>query len=249
MIQLQGVGFDRQGRRVLDDLSFEVREGEVVALLGPSGSGKTTLLRLLLGFEAPARGTLFVGGQPASRPGQLVLPPEERGLAVVFQDLALWPHLTVEGNLAFGLEARGTPASQRRTLITGLLERVNLADKARRYPSELSGGEQQRVAIARALVGQPRAVLFDEPLANLDAVLKHQLQALVRQLLRERQTTSIYVTHDLRDALRVADRLLVLEEGRLQFQGSLEELRAIPATPFLAALLDDAGLGKPDAPK
>ncbi len=242
-IALDDVHFRYDDRAVLAGLSLSVAAGEVVTLVGPSGSGKSTVLRLLLGFELPERGTVRVNGSIVSTPGELVVPPEERGLAVVFQDLALWPHLTVHGNLAFGLGSRGVGREERERRIGEALSRVGLLDKARRHPGELSGGERQRVAIARALVLEPRAVLLDEPLANLDARLKRELLGSFRRLFAEQRVAALYVTHDLREALPLADRIAVLEDGKIVQAGNLDELREQPATEFVRCLIEDlAGL-------
>jgi len=238
-LALEGVSLAYRGRTVLDAVTLHVAAGEVLGLLGPSASGKTSLVRVLLGFAVPHAGTVRLGDRVVSRDRSLLVAPEDRGLAVVFQDLALWPHLTVEGNLAFGLDARGAPVAERRQRIAAILGRVGLGGTERRYPGELSGGERQRVAIARALVTEPRALLLDEPLASVDVGLKRELLELLRELLHEHGTTAVHVTHDLRDALEVADRLAVLEAGRVVQQGRLDDLRRAPATPFVRALLED----------
>ncbi len=223
----------------VSSLTLSLAAGTVLALVGPSGSGKTTLLRALLGLCTPDRGVIRIEGREVSRGGELFATPEERNLAVVFQDLALWPHMTVHGNLAFGLVAKRIEATEREARIATMLERVGLRGKERRYPHELSGGERQRVAIARALVLEPAAVLMDEPLANLDVVLKRELLFLFRDLFRERSSTVVYVTHDSREALALGDELGVLEEGKLTQFGTANELRAAPATSFVRALVED----------
>jgi ABC-type Fe3+/spermidine/putrescine transport system ATPase subunit len=169
----------------------------------------------------------------------VLVAPEDRGLGVVFQDLALWPHLTVEGNLAFGLSSRGVAKGERVERIAAMLRRVGLSGSERRHPGGLSGGQRQRVAIARALVLEPRVVLLDEPLTNVDVDLRRELLALLRELFREKGTTVVHVTHDLREAVAVAHRFAVMEAGRIVQQGSLEDLRRAPATPFVGSLLDD----------
>ena len=239
-IALEHVSVDFAGRRILEDVSLAIHPGELLALLGPSGSGKTTLLRVVLGFLAPASGQVRIDGEPVGADGRILRPPEERGLAMVFQDLALWPHLTVAGNLDFGLVSRGLPHSARGERIHQMLSRVGLQEQADRYPGELSGGERQRVAIARALVLEPRAVLLDEPLSNLDAPLKRELIALLVQLLKERHVPGLYVTHELREAAALGDRIAILEAGRVVQEGSLQELRAAPATPFVRDLTADS---------
>jgi len=244
-IALENVTALRGGRSVLSELSISISPGEVVALLGPSGSGKTTILRLLLGFLAPAKGTVRVGSAVVSKDGEIVVPPEDRNLAVVFQDLALWPHLSVHGNLAFGLEAKGIGRGERERRIKAMLERVGLADKARCYPGELSGGERQRVAIARALVLEPRAVLLDEPLSNLDAALKRELLGVFAELFEEHRSTVLYVTHDLGEAEALAERVIVIEQGAVVQDGTFEELRKQPRSAFVQALLPGSWTEQP----
>ena len=238
-IALDGISLALGGEPVLSAVSLAVAEGEVVALLGPSGSGKTSLLRLVLGFVAPASGAVRLHGSVVSQAGRIMVPPEERRLAVVFQDLALWPHLTVEGNLAFGLAARGVPRAERASRVDAMLRRVGLEGSGRRFPGELSGGQRQRVAIARALVQEPRAVLLDEPLSNVDVELRRELLGLFGELFRERGATVLYVTHDLREAAAMAGRVAILEAGRVVQEGSLGDLRGAPATPFVRALVAD----------
>jgi len=224
---------------VLSGLSLAIAEGESVVLLGPSGGGKSTVVRLVLGFLAPAKGRVAIGGQTVAADGRTLTPPEERNLAVVFQDLALWPHLTVHGNLAFVLESKGVPRADRERRIREALARVGLNDKERRYPGELSGGERQRVAISRALVQDPRAVLLDEPLSNLDAPRKRELMVMFRQLFEESHSTVLHVTHDLREAAALGDRIAILENGRIVQDGSFAALREQPATPFVSSLFED----------
>jgi len=236
---LDGVSLRFGEQRVLDAVDLRVATGEVLAVLGPSASGKTSLLRVVLGFAAPSAGTVRVGERVVSRDGRTLVAPEDRGLAVVFQDLALWPHLTVEGNLGFGLAARGVRPGERAKRIAAMLRRVGLAGSERRHPGELSGGERQRVAIARALVLEPRALLLDEPLANVDVDLRRELLVLLRELFRESGATVVHVTHDLREAIAIAQRFAVMESGRIVQQGGIAELRGAPATPFVRSLLDD----------
>lgn len=240
-IQLDGVTVLRTGRPVLADISLRVPAGETLTVLGSSGSGKTTLLRVVAGLVAPRLGAVRVGDALASDGGRIVLPPEEREIAMVFQDLALWPHLTVKGNLAFGLDARNVPRAERDERISAMLSRVGLTGKERRHPGELSGGERQRVAIARALVREPRAVLLDEPLSNLDVILKAELLGLFRELFRERGMTAIHVTHDPREARALAERTALLDAGRIVHLGSLDELRGRDDLPFARRLMADLG--------
>jgi iron(III) transport system ATP-binding protein len=225
---------------VLSSISLVAAVGKTLVLSGPSGSGKTTLLRAILGLSEPCGGVVRIGRRMVSRGRALLLEPEERNLSVVFQDLALWPHLTVEGNLAFGLASKGFAAPERAARIKDMLGRVGLSGKERRHPDELSGGERQRVAIARALVLDPAAVLMDEPLANLDVGLKRELVALFRALFRERSSTVIYVTHDPREAAALGDSLAVLEEGKLTQFGTMDDVRKAPATDFVRALIEES---------
>ncbi len=235
-VALTDVTFQYGSREVLTGFGLVVAPGEVVALLGPSGSGKSTVLRLVLGFAAPAKGSVRLGGELVSHEGRVLVPPEDRHLAVVFQDLALWPHLTVEANLAFGL---GKRRSEHEARIQELVSRLGLAGKQKHYPGELSGGERQRVAIARALVMEPRAILLDEPLSNLDVALKRDLLATFRELFEERESTVVYVTHDLREAAELGDRIVVIEDGKLVQEGTLDVLRARPASGFIQRLVED----------
>jgi len=237
IIRLTDVTLEVEDRPLLSSVSLAVRSGEILALVGPSGSGKTSLVRLILGFLAPTRGEVELRDRPVSRDGKVLVPPEERRLAVVFQDLALWPHLTVRGNLEFGLRAQGVPKNVRDARVAEWLGRLGLGGKADRYPGTLSGGERQRVAIARALVLDPVGVLLDEPLASLDVVLKRELLEVLRDVLRAAGATAVYVSHDPREAAVLADRVAVLEGGRIVQTGTLDDLRAAPATDFVAGFV------------
>ena len=239
VIALEDVWLKLGATPVLSGLSLTLEPGEVLALLGPSGAGKTTVVRLILGFIAPERGSVRLNGAVASADGRVLRLPEERNLAVVLQELALWPHLTVAGNLDFGLEARGMPRAVREARIADMTRRVGLAGKEDRRPAHLSGGERQRVAIARALVLDPQAVLFDEPLTNLDVSLKRELLALVHGLLKERGVSALYVTHEPREAVYVGDRIAVVGDGRVVQTGTLDAIRASPANEFVRRLLND----------
>jgi ABC-type Fe3+/spermidine/putrescine transport system ATPase subunit len=236
-IELENVSVALGTRRVLENVSLRILPGELVALLGPSGSGKSSLLRVVLGFQAPETGAVRIDGELVSADGRILRPPEDRGVAMVFQDLALWPHLTVAGNLDFGLAARGVPRPARLERVGAMLSLVGLAERARAHPGELSGGERQRVAIARALVLEPKALLLDEPLSNLDAPLKRELMLLLSELLVERRVPSLYVTHDVHEAAALGDRLAVLEAGRIVQEGTPGSLRAAPATPFVRTVI------------
>ncbi|MCP4604249.1 MAG: ABC transporter ATP-binding protein [Proteobacteria bacterium] len=239
VLSLVDVTFKYKGQGVFDGLTFKIRPGEIVSLLGPSGSGKSTMVRLFLGFAAPAEGQVNIGDQVVSSHGRVLVPPEERNLAVVFQDLALWPHLTVHGNLNFGLKAKKVDTPEREKRIVEVLDRLGLQGKENRYPGQLSGGERQRVAIGRALVQNPRAILLDEPLSNLDVKLKRELVTVFRNLFKDRGSTVLHVTHDLREAAALGDRIVIIESGRLVQEGTLTDLRRKQATTFVRSLIED----------
>ena len=199
----------------LTDVSVDVFPGEAIAILGPSGCGKTTLLRLIAGLEVPDAGTITANGTQVARPGLNLVPPHERGLGFVFQDLALWPHLTVDEHLGFVLEATPVPRAERASRVQRSLDIMRIGRLGGRYPHQLSGGEQQRVALARALVGQPRALLLDEPFSSLDPELRTTLRAELHQLRQELKVTMVYVTHDRDDASALADRVVEIRAGRI----------------------------------
>jgi iron(III) transport system ATP-binding protein len=225
--------------RAVAGVSLEVRGGELVAVLGPSGCGKTTLLRLIAGFERPDAGRVESGDEVLAGPGAWV-PPERRRVGMVFQDYALFPHLTVERNVSFGLERR--PREERRTLTRTTLELVGLQHKGDRYPHELSGGERQRVALARALAPEPEVVLLDEPFSNLDATLRADLRREVELILRDAGATALLVTHDQEEALSLADRLAVMREGRIVQVGAPEDVYARPADRWSAQFLGEVNV-------
>ena len=247
-ISLENIRLRHGRQEVLAGLSLHIDPGETVVLVGPSGSGKSTVLRVILGLVSPDGDTVRLGDETVTEGRRILVPPERRGLAVVFQDLALWPHLTVKAHLAFGLDVRKIPRDVRAVRIRTMLERVGLDDKAGRFPGELYGGERQRVAIARALVHQPRAVLLDEPLTNLDIVLRADLVALLGTLFAEREMTALYVTHDSREAAAFDARIAVLEGGRIVADGLPAELAAPPPTPFVRALFDESTRGPYEPP-
>lgn len=202
------------GRSAVDQLCFQIQAGERVVIHGPSGCGKTTVLRLLAGFLAPDIGKILVGGQVVAGDGQVLVAPEHRQLGMVFQDLALWPHMTVGQNLDFGLRAQRLTPDVRHERITDMLERVHLVGMADTYPTRLSGGQQQRVAIARALVTRPLAVLMDEPLSNLDDELRDLLCAQVLELHSQLGFTLVYVTHSKEEMRRIGTRAIRLRDGK-----------------------------------
>jgi ABC-type Fe3+/spermidine/putrescine transport system ATPase subunit len=221
-------------KAALRGVDLQVEPGSFVVMLGPSGSGKTTLLRCLAGIERLSGGTISIGDRLVAGPG-VHLPPERRHLAMVFQDYALWPHMTALRNVAFPLrQVNKVPAAEARARAHEMLERVGLGRLAERYPNELSGGEQQRVALARALVGGVGLLLFDEPLSNLDADMREQLRLAISTLARDSGATSVYITHDQSEAFSLADRVGVLRDGCLVQLGAPEELYLQPASPFVA---------------
>ncbi|MFI6285096.1 ABC transporter ATP-binding protein [Streptomyces sp. NPDC051018] len=227
------------GVRVLDDLALDVPEGELAAVLGPSGCGKTTLLRVVAGFLAPDSGEVAVGGRTVSGPGVHV-PPERRGVGIVAQEGALFPHLSVARNVAFGLT--GSARAERRSRTAEMLELVGLGDYGDRMPHELSGGQQQRVALARALAPRPALVLLDEPFNALDSGLRAGLRADIRGALRAAGATALLVTHDQEEALSSADRVAVIRDGRVVQSGTPQELYARPADPWVASFVGEAVL-------
>ncbi len=236
VIELENVSLRQGSSDILTNFSLSVYESETLVLLGPSGCGKTSVLRLILGFLPPTAGSVYLKGQVVSHNGKILQAPERRHLGVVFQDLALWPHMTVYGNLAFGLDCRNVPRQEKDERIQETLHHVGLTGKEHRRPTELSGGEQQRVAIARALVLRPQAILFDEPLSNLDILIKRELLALFRNLLSKQKTTAIYVTHDPQEAIRLANQIAVMEKGHLVQTGSWQALKREPSNEFVKNL-------------
>jgi ABC-type Fe3+/spermidine/putrescine transport system ATPase subunit len=201
--------------RAVDGLSLEVAGGEFAVVVGPSGCGKTTLLRLIAGLELPDSGEVWLGGRQAAGPGRMLLPPHTRSIGFVFQDLALWPHLTVAQSLEFVLESAGVPKIERSSRVGEALRLVRIDAFARRYPHQLSGGEQQRVALARALVGRPQILLMDEPLSSLDPELRGALRHELLNIQRAFGLTAVYVTHDREDAAVLADCVIEMRAGRI----------------------------------
>ncbi|WP_101294315.1 ABC transporter ATP-binding protein [Halegenticoccus soli] len=218
----------------VDGASFDIEDGEFVSILGPSGSGKSTILRMVAGFEAPTAGSMTLDGNSL-----VGVPPFERDLNMVFQNLALFPHLTVAENIGYGLKQSGVPKGERKDRTAAMLEMVHLEGYGDRNPDELSGGEQQRVALARALVNEPALVLFDEPLSSLDRKLRQHMQSELQRIQAETGITFLYVTHDQEVALSVSDRLIVLNDGRIEQVGPVEELYDEPATAFVADFIGD----------
>ena len=229
IVELRGVSKRYGGNAALEDFSLEVRRGEFLTLLGPSGSGKTTILRLVAGFEQPQCGQVLINGKDA-----FSLPPYRRNVNTVFQHYALFPHLTVFRNVAFGLEQKKLAPTEIRKRVLSVLEMVELPGKEDRYPHQLSGGERQRVALARALVLEPAVLLLDEPLGALDQKLRQQMQVELKRLRERLGITFIFVTHDQQEALVMSDRIAVINHGRLEQVGPAEETYGTPRTPFVA---------------
>ena len=222
-------------------LDLEVKPGELVALLGPSGCGKTTTLRLVAGFLTPEAGEIWVGDRCLSSPATMI-PPERRRMAMIFQSYALWPHMTVSQNIAYGLRFNGVAKADRDRRVKDMLRVVQLEGYGSRYPGELSGGQQQRVAVARALVVEPETLLLDEPLSNLDANLREEMRFEIRRLHDTFGITTLYVTHDQAEAMVISDRVAVLQGGRIVQIGTAEELFEHPRTRFVAEFVGKTNL-------
>jgi putative spermidine/putrescine transport system ATP-binding protein len=221
----------------VDDVSLELRDGELVTLLGPSGCGKTTTLRMVAGFIAPDSGEIRFDDRRMND-----VPPHRRNTAMVFQSYALFPHMTVAENVAFGLRMRRLPAAEQARRIGEVLEMVSLSGLEKRRPGQLSGGQQQRVALARAIVTRPDILLFDEPLSNLDAKLREKVRLEIRELQRRLGITSLYVTHDQAEALAISDRIVVMNRGRIEQVGDPTQIYRAPSTSFVADFLGAANI-------
>lgn len=221
----------------VDRVSLDIESGELYFLLGPSGCGKTTLLRMIAGFIEPTSGAILFGSRDVT-----FLSPNHRNTGMVFQSYALWPHMTVAANVAFGLSVRKTPAAETATRVAEALRAVRMEQYAERKPNQLSGGQQQRVALARAIVVRPDVLLLDEPLSNLDAKLRIELRAEIRRICKESGITTVYVTHDQKEALSMADRVAILNQGRVVQVGTPRDLYRRPASVFVAEFLGETNL-------
>jgi sn-glycerol 3-phosphate transport system ATP-binding protein len=231
-IVLEGVSKHYGAVRAVDDVTFRAEAGKFLVLLGPSGCGKSTVLRLIAGLEDVTAGRILIGGRDVTR-----VNPDKRRVSMVFQSYALFPHLSVAENIVFGLKVRGTPAPERAVRLARVAALVGLAEQLERKPSQLSGGQRQRVALARAIVAENNICLMDEPLSNLDAQLRHGMRVEIRALQRRLGMTVVYVTHDQVEAMSMADRVILMREGRIEQQGTPEELYARPGTLFAARFI------------
>ncbi len=237
VIELQNVHKMIHGQKILHDINLEVRNGEFLTLLGPSGCGKTTLLRLISGFEEPSQGRVFIAGKDVSG-----LPPFRRHVHTIFQNYALFPHMTVFENVAFGLRCHKLPEAQIQERVAAVLKMVKLESFLERKPGQLSGGQQQRVAIARAVVNQPLVLLLDEPFSSLDYRLRKNMQIELKQLQRKLGITFIFVTHDQEEALSMADRVVIMEEGCIEQVGTPREVYEEPRNLTVANFIGEANI-------
>jgi sulfate transport system ATP-binding protein len=223
--------------QALDNINLEIKDGSLVALLGPSGSGKSTLLRAIAGLETPDTGSIWINGQDTTH-----LDVKERNIGFVFQHYALFKHLTVRQNIAFGLEIRKTPARLIKERTEELLDLIQLQGLGNRYPNQLSGGQRQRVALARALAVRPQVLLLDEPFGALDAKVRKELRAWLRRLHDEVHVTSVFVTHDQEEAMEVADRIVVMNQGKIEQVGTTTEIYDHPASPFVMSFVGEVNV-------
>ena len=240
-LQIRQLNKSYGSKRVVSDVDLAMEEGEILSLLGPSGCGKTTILRMLAGMVTPDSGWIKVG-ERVFYDGKREVAVEDRQIGMVFQDYALWPHMTVAKNIAFGMRLRRKPALEIKKRVEELLELVNLPGMGQRYPFQLSGGQQQRVAVARALSTEPRVLLLDEPLSSLDAGLRESMRTELVQLFRRLKMTAINVTHDQDEAMSMSDRIMVLRDGKVQQVGTPTDLYLHPSNPFVATFMGHANM-------
>ena len=245
-ISLHNISKSFGKKEVITDLSLEMEDGKFTTLLGSSGCGKTTLLRMIAGLETPDSGEILFDDEPVfSKEKGVNVPPEKRNLSFVFQDFALWPHMTVFENVAFGLRARKQKENIKER-VQEALDAVKLSDLAGRYPHELSGGQQQRVAFARAIIIKPQCILFDEPLSALDARLRESMRLEIKQMTSKLNMTSVFVTHDQSEAMNMSDYIVVMNGGKIEQYGTPQEIYERPATKFVAEFVGKADWVKCD---
>jgi iron(III) transport system ATP-binding protein len=242
-VELRGLTRRYGTQAVVDNVSLTIPHGALVCLLGPSGCGKTTTLRLIAGFVEPSEGEILVAGRVVSSPAK-TLPPEQRKMSMIFQSYALWPHMTVGENIAYGLTLRKLDRSIIAKKVAAILNTTRLVALIDRYPGELSGGQQQRVALARSLVVEPETLLLDEPLSNLDANLREEMRFEIRRLHDAYRYTTVYVTHDQAEAMTTADQIAVMNSGRVEQLGSPQETYDTPASEFVARFLGTSNIIK-----
>ncbi|HXG51658.1 MAG TPA: ABC transporter ATP-binding protein [candidate division Zixibacteria bacterium] len=242
ILKVQGLVKTYRDVRALDNVSFEFESG-ILSFLGPSGCGKTTLLRSIAGLEVPEAGSISIAGKVQTSIEQgILVPPYSRAIGFVFQNYALWPHMTVYRNVTFGLKLRKLPEEEIRRRALSALELVGLKGKEERYPSQLSGGQQQRVALARSLALEPRLILLDEPLSNLDAKLREEMRGELRKLIKKVGISALYVTHDQEEAFTISDAVIVMESGRILQYAAPDEIYNHPAHPFVASFIGHSAL-------
>lgn len=222
----------------IQNLCLQVEKGDIITLLGPSGCGKTTTLRLIAGFEKPERGSILLGGRIVSAEARSWIPPESRGVGMVFQDYALFPHLTAEENIGFGLRK----SEHKRERTREVIRLVGLTEYEKRYPHELSGGQRQRVALARALAPRPAVILLDEPFSNLDAQLRKHMRQEIRDIIKVESTTALFVTHDQQEAFELSDQIVVINRGLIEQQGRPKDIYLNPANEFVANFLGKSNI-------
>ncbi|MBD2329604.1 ABC transporter ATP-binding protein [Alkalinema sp. FACHB-956] len=241
ILQLEAVTkqFAQAAFAAVQEISIDLQEGDLLGLLGPSGCGKTTLLRMIAGFEQPSAGQIMLAGQVVATPDRSI-PPEKRDVGMVFQDYALFPHLTAGENIRFGLTKLGLTRAEQTDRVRDAIGLVGLEGLEKRYPHQLSGGQQQRVALARALAPRPQLILLDEPLSNLDAQVRLRLRQEIRSILKQAGISAVFVTHDQEEALSICDRVAVLSKGCLEQLGTPEEIYQYPATRFVAEFVTQA---------
>jgi len=231
-----------QGKEIVKGISLTVERGQLLALLGPSGCGKTTTLRMIAGLEIPDNGEIWIDGTIANRGNKILIPQKQRHIGMVFQDLALWPHMKVYENIEFGLSANKIPRAERKKKIEEVLNKVNMQKYSREYPGRLSGGQQQLIAIARAIVTEPKLLLMDEPLSNIDIRLREEIRQEIRRIQHETQITTVYVTQDQEDAFLLASKVAVMNKGIIEQTGTPEEIYNSPISPFIAHFIGESNM-------